>query len=153
MLEPSEPLGDGVDDAGGHRVEGAGHGVDLGPPGRIGALQHVLAREIEVARPGRHERGEHGADLGRLHLAASSATARRSSDASSRIPGAAYAADGRQPGDDADGRDQCRVAGGDGEGVDGAGRPAEHGPAGDAEVVGEGGDVVGERADRAVGMR
>ena len=68
VLQAAEPVGDGVDDAGGHRVEGPGHGLDLRPSSRIGALEDVLARQVEVARPWRHERGEHGADVRGIHL-------------------------------------------------------------------------------------
>jgi hypothetical protein len=48
---PVEALDDGVDDPEGHRVEGAGHRLDLARR-VVGALQHVLPRQLEVARGG-----------------------------------------------------------------------------------------------------
>ena len=90
------------------------------PASRVGALEHVLARQVEVARPRRDERGEQRADVRRLHL-------RRQLGDGAAIVGRAVEdarrgvrLDRRQPGDDADRRHERRVAGGDGEGVDGA---------------------------------
>ena len=153
MGQTVEPLDDGVDDPERHRVDCAGHRLDLMASLLVGALQHVLARQLEVARVRGHERGEQLADLRRCHLAG------EIGDGAAVIAGViqdarfAVGLDRRQAGDDPDGPDQRRVAGGDCHRVHRTGRPTERRHGMDVEVGGEGGHVVGERPDRPVGVR
>ena len=69
VLQAGEPLGHGIDDAGRHRIDGTRHRIELGQAQRVGALEDVLACEVEVARPRGGERAEQLADGRRVHLA------------------------------------------------------------------------------------